>query len=807
MAVLDAAEGMRYLNAEIGNADSRSAAIQVVLQALVATGFERALYFDIAKVPASSARLLILSCALPDSHAGALVGHVEEWTDFSREDPSFSGSIKPHDAAQLGTDGEEWVRLHGLIERVWVDIPIERGTESVGLLRAQWMGLSSDLEREDREVLRLMGHVLAARLAARPIVSPVTSWIAPTGDQSPTDFVGMATARIGEIVGAAVAAVFEYEWPTNTLVRIAEYAAPGIVMPTPEEDESYEVGVGLTGSAWLDSEVHYVADFQRLIIHAPDLIDLHSLGRHEQVLGRVRTAMFAIIGRSEPRFLLRFTNRADQPELPFLEQRDILSDLAADLSAELDALVARTRLHSLEQVAGKAVSDPGKPTRVVDAIARKLGEERINTFAIACHVEGGQRFSLRYAAGKAFTAWRRTKIDTWQDDELYRRVLEEAESKQGARTRFTALEANTLGPTADALRTAGAGGVLSFSIQTGNVRGALLIPLPRNITGRRQSAVVDTLRGRVPDTLLLLQAFAEIAGNAISARSSHLTAEGARRVLGYIGHELGTPLTRLGDIGVTAVATAQLALRDSPTLEARQKYYQLERLYDDIEDTRRHVAQSLALAPLVAQESRGRLQLHFRSARLSETLGRAREQALQEARTLRWKREPRHIEVVLTKSALRLPEVVADHDLLTQVFVNLMRNGLKYSLPGQAGAIDVIVQGQPQPGLVIVQVENYGFGIRSDRMEDIFEPFVRGELEDEVKAIRGMGLGLFLSRRIMAAHSGDVFCRASVPVLHDPKKLMNMEGFETTFEVRIPRSLREGTLTYDLDQSSVTGEL
>ena len=110
--------------------------------------------------------------------------------------------------------------------------------------------------------------------------------------------------------------------------------------------------------------------------------------------------------------------------------------------------------------------------------------------------------------------------------------------------------------------------------------------------------------------------------------------------------------------------------------------------------------------------------------------------------------------------------------------------------------MQVKVTGQPQTGMIIVQIENWGFGVPREQLDDIFKPFVRGVIHDELKAIRGMGLGLFLSRRIMAAHQGEVFCRTSEPTLDDPKRTDKFEGFRTVFEVRVPTSLKEGTIEH-----------
>ena len=107
--------------------------------------------------------------------------------------------------------------------------------------------------------------------------------------------------------------------------------------------------------------------------------------------------------------------------------------------------------------------------------------------------------------------------------------------------------------------------------------------------------------------------------------------------------------------------------------------------------------------------------------------------------------------------------------------------------------VDLI--GEPQSRWVGVKVRNWGLGVPEDRKDLIFQPWVRGGIEDYKKAIRGMGLGLYLAQRIVSAHNGSIFF-TSEPTLDDTRRIKDLEGFETVFEVRIPRDLNPGTYTH-----------
>ncbi|WP_240356254.1 MULTISPECIES: sensor histidine kinase [Myxococcus] len=80
-----------------------------------------------------------------------------------------------------------------------------------------------------------------------------------------------------------------------------------------------------------------------------------------------------------------------------------------------------------------------------------------------------------------------------------------------------------------------------------------------------------------------------------------------------------------------------------------------------------------------------------------------------------------------------------------QALENVLRNAVQVSPAGQRVEVDVAQEGQ---SLVFI-VRDYGPGIPKGDEERIFEPFVTGRL-------RGVGLGLAITRRIVELHGGSV---------------------------------------------------
>jgi len=85
---------------------------------------------------------------------------------------------------------------------------------------------------------------------------------------------------------------------------------------------------------------------------------------------------------------------------------------------------------------------------------------------------------------------------------------------------------------------------------------------------------------------------------------------------------------------------------------------------------------------------------------------------------------------------------------LEQVVASLLHNALKF---GQGRPIDVRVT--PRDGTVVLEVKDHGIGMAEDERRRIFERFGRGV---PVRHYGGLGLGLYLVRRLVEAHGGRI---------------------------------------------------
>ena len=102
------------------------------------------------------------------------------------------------------------------------------------------------------------------------------------------------------------------------------------------------------------------------------------------------------------------------------------------------------------------------------------------------------------------------------------------------------------------------------------------------------------------------------------------------------------------------------------------------------------------------------------------------------------------------------PPVKADPLRLSQILSNLLTNAAKYSDPGSAISLLVVVDGED----LVLSVKDRGIGIAADSIETIFEMFSQVEGATGL-ADGGLGIGLALVKGLAELHGGTVEARSA----------------------------------------------
>ena len=111
--------------------------------------------------------------------------------------------------------------------------------------------------------------------------------------------------------------------------------------------------------------------------------------------------------------------------------------------------------------------------------------------------------------------------------------------------------------------------------------------------------------------------------------------------------------------------------------------------------------------------------------------------------------------------------VIGDGARLTQILLNLLGNGLKFTTDGEV-RLDIA----RSAGQVLFRVSDTGIGIPEDKLSSVFERFTQVDAKDQ-RRYGGTGLGLSIVRELVRLHKGSV-------------EVESEQGKGTTFTVHLP---------------------
>jgi PAS domain S-box-containing protein len=208
-------------------------------------------------------------------------------------------------------------------------------------------------------------------------------------------------------------------------------------------------------------------------------------------------------------------------------------------------------------------------------------------------------------------------------------------------------------------------------------------------------------------------------------------------ILSIAAHELRTPVT-------TVMGFADLAIRGLDT--DREPGPWLRRALTRIAQGSRQLTELIEDLLDVSRIRLGHLDLRPAPLDLVELTQAVVERYREQARTAHR----------LTVEAAAECVVEADRHRLEQVLTNLIDNALKYSPEG--GEVRLAVE--PVDGGVRLSVSDEGIGVPPDAVEAIFAPFGRAANAEE-RSVPGLGLGLHISRGIVARHGGRIWVESA----------------------------------------------
>ena len=201
-----------------------------------------------------------------------------------------------------------------------------------------------------------------------------------------------------------------------------------------------------------------------------------------------------------------------------------------------------------------------------------------------------------------------------------------------------------------------------------------------------------------------------------------------------VSHEIQSPLT-----SIRGFARAL----ENDHLSAEDRHHYLSIIEEESTRLSRITEDLLKLASLESE------QLHFEPQpyRLDKQI-----RALILACEPQWNSKSINMDVSLEELT-----ITADEDLLSQVWINLIHNSIKFT--PEAGSIQVKLQSHDSQ--VVFKIADTGIGISDEDRTRIFERFYKAD-KSRTRTKEGSGLGLSIVKKIVDLHKGSVDVESKV---------------------------------------------
>lgn len=249
------------------------------------------------------------------------------------------------------------------------------------------------------------------------------------------------------------------------------------------------------------------------------------------------------------------------------------------------------------------------------------------------------------------------------------------------------------------------------------------VPEEGDVETRRLAESFNHMAGEIGTSRAALVEQTERAEAANNAKSEFLTT---------MSHELRTPLNAIGGY----IELLEMELR-GPVTDAQRR--DLQR----IRTSQQHLLGLISSVLDLARIEAGRVTYDLVNVRIHSFLSELDALIAPQAAAKR----------VTIAHDHGLPDltVLADHEKLRQVLLNLLSNAIRHTPPGGT----ITLSAEPQSSKVAIAVTDTGPGIPADRRDEVFEPFV--QLDRSLAQSRdGLGLGLAISRDLARGMGGDL---------------------------------------------------
>ncbi len=229
----------------------------------------------------------------------------------------------------------------------------------------------------------------------------------------------------------------------------------------------------------------------------------------------------------------------------------------------------------------------------------------------------------------------------------------------------------------------------------------------------------------------------------VMAREAEAANRAKTDFLSTMSHDIRTPMNAI--IGLTTIAEKNLGDQEAVADNLRKIRLagnHLLTLINDILDISKVESGKLNLSPIT-----------FSIVETVENLVNLSQPMIKE----------KNINFSFRTNRIEKEYLYADQLRLNQIYINILSNAIKYTMPGGSVSVDLREEKSEKEGCVklIYRVEDTGIGMSPEFLEKMYQPFSR-QTDSRVNSIQGTGLGLAITKQMVELMNGTIECQSEL---------------------------------------------
>ena len=227
----------------------------------------------------------------------------------------------------------------------------------------------------------------------------------------------------------------------------------------------------------------------------------------------------------------------------------------------------------------------------------------------------------------------------------------------------------------------------------------------------------------------------------VMAREAEAANRAKTDFLSTMSHDIRTPMNAI--IGLTAIAEKNLGDREAIAENLRKislASNHLLTLINDILDISKVESGKLSMSPIT-----------FSIVETVQNLVNLSQPMIKE----------KNIVFSFRTNRIEKEYLYADQLRLNQIYINILSNAIKYTMPGGSVSVDLQEEESEKEGCIrlVYRVTDTGIGMSPEFMEIMYRPFSR-QTDSRVNSIQGTGLGLAITRQMVELMNGTIDCQS-----------------------------------------------